>query len=148
MSPPAPEALLPLCEALIASAFRTHPSSTIVGSEEFDALVRAVRSHLTEGSPPDTPLAWAQDPIKGRWHRVVSVVSGTSACGQELHGTPILWARGLRCHTRRLDDKREVRGDIVYITEVHEKLGPWEVIPYSERLATIAMIDYVQRSRA
>jgi len=96
MSQPATEALLPLCEALIASAFRTHPSSTVVGSEEFDALVRAVRSRLTESSPPDTPLAWAQDPVRGRWHRVVSVVSGTVACGQELHGTPILWARGRR----------------------------------------------------
>lgn len=70
-----------------------------------------------------------------------------ATCCEHRRNPCTLWC-GVRCHTRRLDDKREVRGDIVYITEVHEKLGPWEVIPYSERLATIAMIDYVRRSRA
>jgi hypothetical protein len=54
----------------------------------------------------------------------------------------------VRCRTRRLDDKKEVRGDIVYVEEVHEKLGPWEVIPYAERRATVARIDAAQRRGA
>lgn len=51
---------------------------------------------------------------------------------------------GVRCTVKRLPDTVARDGDTVQITANYKKWGPWQVIPFEERLAWAERVDAIR----
>lgn len=83
-----------------------------------------------------------------RLHMVIDPPSAATAARLEAEGAtccehgrnPCALRCGVRCAIRRLEDRTHREGNTLTIEAVYEKTGPWRVIPYEERLATLTRL--------